>query len=63
MGVTVNLSEYSRDVLKGLKEEKGHKNYDSALREIFFMADIDTDELVEVARKDEENNLADNFDF
>jgi len=54
MTTTVNLSDYSRDVLMGLKEKKDHKNYDSALREIFYRCDIDENELIEIAREAEE---------
>lgn len=52
MGTTINISEYSRDVLKGLKLKKGHKNYDSALREIMHTSDIDEEELREIAQQD-----------
>lgn len=54
-GTSINISPYTRDVIKGLKKKRSHKNYDSALREIFMRADLDEEELIQLAR--EESNF------
>jgi len=50
----VNISYYARNVLAGVKEQRGHKSFDSALKEVFMRADIDEEELIEIAK---ENNV------
>ena len=51
-GTTINVSEFSRDVLKALKKRKEHKNYDSVLREILHEAGLNEEELVAEVRDD-----------
>lgn len=51
-GTTINLSVRSRNILAGLKEKKDHKNFDSALREVFMRSDIDEEELIEFAEEE-----------
>jgi hypothetical protein len=40
---TVQVSEYVKDELDGLKDKKGHTSYDSAIRELMLKADIGGD--------------------
>jgi hypothetical protein len=56
-GTTINLSEYSRDVIQFVKESREHKNYDSALRDIFEEADFDTDEMVDEIRDEDDGAI------
>lgn len=51
MGINVNISHYSRNVLAGIKEQRGHKSFDSALKEVFMRADLNEEELIEIAKE------------
>jgi len=37
---TVQVSEFVKDELEALKDEKDHTSYDSAIRELMLMAEI-----------------------
>lgn len=55
MSTTIRVTDYTADVLKAIRDMKEHKNYDSALREVFREADLDEQKLLEKVRGEDED--------